>query len=283
MAIPAPEIQDSELQELEHAGRIYRCRLMPSFRNRNIRMRLVVEEKPGAGALHGAPTVRTAAGLDTGAGYLPGFDRRTAFVVRVTYPPRLSKKQVLSVVQDHLNWVEKQIQRRLSAPTGIGKQALVTGARLYFRGQRLTLYVLPVPRQQPSVILTEEKLVCQTQRLRQQDLKRLLESWYRKQADEVLGERLHALASDITRKPYRLVIRTQKSRWGSCSENRTLSLNWKLIMMPDFVMNYVLVHELAHLEELNHSARFWQIVRRHCPYVDSAKKWLHRHGPELEW
>lgn len=270
--------EEGQWVELEHSGRKYRCRLLAGPRNRNIRMRLVAEIGDGTAAGAGC-----ASQSDARSGLLPGFDRRDVYVVRVTYPLHVSRRSVLETVRRNLDWVEKQIQRQLRLPAGVGRQALVTGARVFFRGRRLTLYLLPLMRKRPAVVLTDDKFICQTRCTHPTEIKRLLERWYRRKAEEMIGERLLALAPTVTRKSYRVAIRTQKSRWGSCSENRTLSLNWKLVMMPDFVMNYVLIHELAHLEEMNHSQRFWRLVRRNCPYCESAQKWLRKHGPELEW
>lgn len=278
-SLTTPRAPAGEISEFEHNGLNYRCRLLPSPRNRNIRMRLVNEGDAG----RGPAGTRALARLEGWHGHLPGFDPRAAFVVRVSFPPRISRRRVLETVRQHLDWIEEQILKSMQAPPPVGKQALVTGTRIFYRGRKLVLYVLPLARKKPVLLLAGDKLVCHTRRTRQADLKRMLERWYRVQAEALIGERIRALAPSVTRQPYRVVIRTQKSRWGSCSESRTLSFNWKLAMTPDFVLNYVLVHELGHLEEMNHSARFWQLVRRNCPYCDAAKKWLRRHGPELEW
>lgn len=79
----------------------------------------------------------------------------------------------------------------------------------------------------------------------------------------------------------RVAIRDQKSRWGSCSARRNLNFNWKLIMAPPEALDYVVVHELCHLIEFNHSKRFWELVRRQMPEYPAWKKWLGEHGAEL--
>jgi predicted metal-dependent hydrolase len=71
-------------------------------------------------------------------------------------------------------------------------------------------------------------------------------------------------------------------RWGSCTVNNNLSFNWRLIKAPMFVIDYVVVHELAHLLEANHTSRFWSIVRAHTPKTEKAKAWLKEHGQVLE-
>ncbi len=79
----------------------------------------------------------------------------------------------------------------------------------------------------------------------------------------------------------RISIRDQKTRWGSCSSKGTLSFNWRLMLAPPAVLDYVVVHELCHLTHMNHSAAFWQKVESVCPDYRAARKWLKDHGHEL--
>ena len=82
-------------------------------------------------------------------------------------------------------------------------------------------------------------------------------------------------------RPARIQIRDQRSRWGSCSTRGTLSFNWRLVLAPFDVLDYVVVHELCHLREPNHSRRFWKLVEAHRPDWRVHRDWLHEHGPEL--
>ena len=79
----------------------------------------------------------------------------------------------------------------------------------------------------------------------------------------------------------RVAVRDQRSRWGSCSSKHNLNFNWKLIMAPPQVLDYVVIHELCHLHEFNHSARFWKLVSAQMPDYEAWKKWLKLHGEEL--
>lgn len=87
--------------------------------------------------------------------------------------------------------------------------------------------------------------------------------------------RRHGIAIDAVR------VRNQRSRWGSCSARGTIALNWRLIQMPDEVAEYVILHELAHRRQPNHSPRFWREVAALCPAWRDAERWLRRHGKEL--
>ncbi|HVV27025.1 MAG TPA: SprT family zinc-dependent metalloprotease [Rhizomicrobium sp.] len=83
-------------------------------------------------------------------------------------------------------------------------------------------------------------------------------------------------------KPSRITVRDTASRWGSCSSGRSLSFSWRLILAPDFVLDYVVAHEVAHLREMNHSPRFWAHVKSLMPDLDTAQDWLRRNGRELQ-
>jgi predicted metal-dependent hydrolase len=76
----------------------------------------------------------------------------------------------------------------------------------------------------------------------------------------------------------RVTVRNQRSRWGSCSRRGTISLNWRLIQTPPFVRDYIILHELMHLRQMNHSARFWREVQGVCPAYETAEKWIKEHS-----
>ena len=80
----------------------------------------------------------------------------------------------------------------------------------------------------------------------------------------------------------RISVRNQRSRWGSCSRRGTISLNWRLIQTPAFVRDYILIHEIMHLREMNHSSRFWREVERACPDYETAERWLKQHSTLLK-
>lgn len=100
----------------------------------------------------------------------------------------------------------------------------------------------------------------------------------RRRARIELPARLRQLAARHGFEPGRVTIRDQRSRWGSCSPSGDISLNWRLILMPDAVRDYVLLHELAHLREHNHSRRFWRLMSRICPTWRDARRWLREHS-----
>ena len=109
-----------------------------------------------------------------------------------------------------------------------------------------------------------------------------LENWYRQEAKEILGGRLLHYARVLGLDPHRIAIKGQKRIWGSChSRNKSVNLNWKLVMAPPAVIDYVIVHELVHLKIPNHSRRFWDAVRRTIPDCQAHHRWLKAHASAM--
>lgn len=100
----------------------------------------------------------------------------------------------------------------------------------------------------------------------------------RREAEQALVARTRELAAQHGLAPARITVRRQRSRWGSCSRRGAISLNWRLLHAPDFARDYVILHELMHLREHNHSARFWSLVEAACPSRREAETWLKQHA-----
>jgi predicted metal-dependent hydrolase len=104
---------------------------------------------------------------------------------------------------------------------------------------------------------------------------------YRAIAKEMLPPRLHVLAAEHGLAVTRVSIRNQRSRWGSCARDGHICLNWRLVLMPDWVRDYVLIHELMHLRRMDHSPKYWKFVAAACPGYEAARQWLRTHGRAL--
>lgn len=112
-------------------------------------------------------------------------------------------------------------------------------------------------------------------------LRPLVVAWYRRRAERELPAMLLALARAHGIGVTRVTVRDQHSRWGACSAQGAITLNWRLIRVPEFVREYVLLHELMHRRELNHSRRFWRLVAACCPRHLEARRWLKTEGKSL--
>jgi predicted metal-dependent hydrolase len=102
---------------------------------------------------------------------------------------------------------------------------------------------------------------------------------FRSRAKRELPERLLQMAKQFGLRVARVSVRNQQSRWGSCSPSGHICLNWRLVTMPDWIRDYVIIHELMHLKRLDHSPKFWKLVATACPQYQEARAWLRKYRP----
>lgn len=140
-------------------------------------------------------------------------------------------------------------------------------------------YELAIRTNQKEIIELEDKLYIGTANKTYKQ--KYLLSWYKQQARKVISERVYHYAKISGATFTSIKLMNAKTRWGSCSSEKTLNFNWKLIMAPLPVLDYVVAHELAHLTEMNHSRDFWETVRKMYPLYREYRTWLKRHGHTL--
>ena len=108
-----------------------------------------------------------------------------------------------------------------------------------------------------------------------------LENWLRKQAKEEIGKMIERLTVKLGTRPNKIFVMGQRTKWGNCSVLQNLSFNWRLIMAPDFVLCYLVTHEVVHLTVPDHSKKFWLTVQSLCPEMDRARQWLVANGDRM--
>lgn len=195
---------------------------------------------------------------------------------RVTIPRGGSEREALRFFERHRHWFDEQVER-LRRARSRHERGLRGGDRIWFRGVRVTLDVEHLAGQTVVSFAGERVRV----NAGYDDVRVAVDSRLRDIGRSELPARVRELARLHALAPQRVVVRGQKTLWGSCSPSGTISLNWRLVQAPDGVRDYVILHELMHLEQRNHSRRFWKLVTRVCPWHPDARAWLRRHGDEL--
>lgn len=197
--------------------------------------------------------------------------------LRVTLPRWGSRREALRFVDDSREWVARQRAAQAGEAAAacrwrVGAAVLVDGEPAVLRveqrpdGMRLWCGEAHVPLQGP----------CDPG-----DLRGPVTRWLRARARRELPAALRALAAQHGLRVRRVSVRNQRSRWGACSRQGSITLNWRLVQVPPDVREYVLLHELMHLRELSHSSRFWRLVARVCPHFQQARRWLREEGTRL--
>ncbi len=192
---------------------------------------------------------------------------------RVTIPRGGSQAEARAFAERHATWIERQWlkkQVQIQAPA-----TWRPGTEVLFRGE---LARISLSSDGAAIQLGGEVIPRVSGN---DDLRPMIEGHLRNRAVSELEVRARVLAGQWQLAVRRVTVRNQRSRWGSCSAKGTLSLNWRLIQTPDWVRDYIIVHELMHLREMNHSARFWRLVAQASPQYAEAEAWLKKHAALL--
>ena len=192
--------------------------------------------------------------------------------VMVTIPRHGTRKFAREFVASRRAWLEKQW--RILEARNVPPQVLRPGMEILLHGRPVAL-VIGRDNERWELRFGSERAPLSNPG---GNLRPALESHLQNLARTCLIPRARELAERHCEKIRRVVVRNQRSRWGSCSYNGTISLNWRLIQLPAPVRDYIIVHELMHLRELNHSPRFWAEVAKACPDYRSAEEWLKQHS-----
>ncbi len=195
----------------------------------------------------------------------------------LTVPPGTTQREALAFANSQRAWIAARMKR---TPNTI---AFAHGIVLPLRGVLHTVSHRP---ERGRTVWCEDgddaedvPTICVSGRI--EHLPRRLKDWLKAQARADLAAASEYYAQEMGLKYSRLSIRDQSSRWGSCSSTGALSYSWRLILAPEDVLDYVAAHEVAHLEEMNHSSAFWDLVESYCPHTKSSRHWLKQHGRDL--
>lgn len=202
-------------------------------------------------------------------------DRR----VVVHAPSNASDEAIQRVVESRRQWIFEKMhhgQKYQELPHPPGKE-LVTGESALYLGRS---YRIEVVADGAGEIQFAHRFLIPASRATRR--KCAMREWYLAQANEKILPRVERHAHELGVEFKRARIVDNRYRWGSCTIHDNVSFNWRLIKAPTFVIDYVIVHELAHLIEANHTPRFWNVVKTHVPKMEKARAWLNDNGQVLE-
>ena len=188
----------------------------------------------------------------------------------VSAPFFVNRSQIDKLLQEKETWI-KQAQQRilLHTPKRDAREYLYLGK----------LYPLELRPNQKNIVELEDKFYVASPN--EKYVKNYLTNWYKQQARKIILERVHLYAQRLGLTYNSVSLMSATTRWGSCSSQKNLNFNWKLVMAPLAAIDYVVAHELAHLVELNHSRAFWETVRKMFPIYREYRTWFKRHGHTL--
>ena len=200
--------------------------------------------------------------------------------VEVVVPRRFPLRNVEPFVQEKRLWIERTLQRLKESEAEFPPAQTRNGGDVPYLGERLSLVVRVEPGRVRAHVARrggELRVALGPDT----PLRDALEAWYRRRARAEVAPRLDAAVERAGRSYERLQIRGQRSRWASCSTSGTMSFNWRLLLAPAEILDYVVEHEVAHLDVQDHSDRFWRLLGGRSPDWREHERWLRRHGHAL--
>jgi hypothetical protein len=190
--------------------------------------------------------------------------------VEVVLPRRAPEREAAAAVRELTPWIDRRLAELEHARATVAAR----GDAVPYLGLLLT--VRP-ERGRTRVHRRGDELLTPAGAARVDALER----WYRRAARDEIEPRLERACDRVGATYTRLSIRGQRTRWASCSRSGAMSFNWRLLLAPEPVLDYVVWHEVCHLDVMDHSPRFWALVARHCPDYREHVRWLRRHGQTL--
>ncbi len=190
--------------------------------------------------------------------------------VVVSTPPRFPKMMLPHYVEEARDWIEQEKLRNANAPV------LCSSSHVFYFGKQYPIHL--TDRMDGAVLIETERIILSPTTSHPKAAMQLLEKWLKNRAIEYCLPRIDTLAKLMNVSYADVRFKQQKSRWGSCSSDKNLNFNWRLVHAPMPVIDYVIIHELAHTVHMDHGRRFWDLVATFDPDHPLHRGWLHRFG-----
>ena len=203
--------------------------------------------------------------------------------IDVIVPAGRKNQEAIAFVTENRGWVIEQLERAKTLRALRRSEGKPLGMQL-FGGELIPVKVVRSDswRASNKIVLRDEGIMLICGHDSQMPLARSLENWLRKRARECVRQHATDIGKRLNREPNRIYIMDQRTKWGNCSMRGNLSFNWRLIMAPEYVFYYIVVHEMVHLAIPDHSQRFWLTVQSLCPNADKARQWLVANAHKLK-
>ena len=212
------------------------------------------------------------------------FHVQSGQTIQVSCSLNSSQKEVTSALESHWKWIKKQLLEQQMLKRKYPLKKFRERESFLFQGKKLKLKYEKIPLRR--ICIRNDNLIyywSHSEDLHRETVKKNLLLFYEKEGRKQLRESLSLFSSRMQLTPKSVRMGSQKSLWGSCSSKGTVSLNWWLIAAPSAILNYVVIHELAHLKYLNHSPSFWSLVSRFCPEYKKCEQWLKHNAYAMDF
>lgn len=208
--------------------------------------------------------------------------------VSVTVPDNISQERIDLVLRQKAPWILRRLSEFNEIKPLTTRHEFISGEKFPYLGRQYRLKVAATDSTSDVILAFQNgKFIASVPKSssptwRQEQLRIAFRDWYMKQGHSKVQQRIKLFAPRLGLTPSKTVMKDQQSRWGSCTKNGTININWRILMAPMRIVDYVIVHELGHMIHADHSSDFWTVVASVMPDYDERKDWLRVHGPTLQ-
>ena len=204
--------------------------------------------------------------------------------VIIKAPFGITKEQIHSLILLKANWIVRKLEENEPLWKKNEEKIYQEGTIIKYRGRDLRIRIIPSTQKKARVTLEGMEIIIATSVTSSEAIKGVVNDWYYEKARERFKERVDYYVHEVpeVQTPNQIRIKDQKTRWGSCSSKRNLNFNYRIVMAPDEVLDYIVVHELSHIKFMNHSKEFWKEVARILPNYQNLRLWLRKNQSSLE-
>lgn len=208
--------------------------------------------------------------------------------LRVTAPMGTTVSSIEKIIRRRAAWIIRKLADIKEYKTASCPREFISGETITFLGKQLLLHSTRDPHAEAGCSIKDNSLHVNIQdewlsgKDLQQEVRFEIVAWYKKQAKDKLKSRTSYWSKKLGIKFRSLTITSPQKRWGSCDSHNNIRLNWRIVMAPMSVVDYVIVHELCHVPHKNHSKNFWQMLGNFMPDYDTRRSLLRKHGREYQ-
>ena len=199
--------------------------------------------------------------------------------VQVIVPNALSEKEIESIIIKKTKWIRNKLLLQKSKPAYKAKE-FISGESFPYLGKN---YRLKIIESKSSAVEMKANRIYVYKRNKGRSVHDLLVNWYKEQALKLFEKKINKFSKIMGVIPKSISTRTYSKRWGSCSSKGDISFNWRILMAPNSIIDYVIVHELCHLIHHDHSPKYWRTVKSFYPDYKEKVEWLRHNSRTLSW
>lgn len=195
--------------------------------------------------------------------------------IEVRVPKDAKELQITQMVEERFEWIIKKSNEMKERSKGYSKKTYVQGEKFMYQGQEYPIEVIETDGpDKNNAVLQEGILKVYVKTHEETQVQEALKRFYYQQCKALIDIRIRHYQGQIKIKPKSIRLADNKTNWGTCNSKRELTFNWRLIMAPVEVLDYVIVHELCHIIHMNHDRSFWRLVGKYFPDYEASQRWL---------